>query len=606
MLDKTEDIEEKERLVSDIKSALQELNSQDFKEMFISQFDQLVDKTLNSSVRVLNLRRFVFPPFEEQEWAKLWFRLGGNEEGGNVDLKSNGLTINAEGSIFTGIAIFTRWNFADHASFEEALFLGNITRFDGAYFGDSTSFNSAWFDSEETSFNNSHFGKHTDFTGAVFSKNIRELDFTSVYFEDDASFSMAEFYAEKVSFNNARFGQQTSFDDVHFGRSVKQLDFTAASFENNTLFFNIDFDAEHISFNSARMGDQVSFIEARFSENVKELDFAGATFGDGIVFEGTIFDAKEVIFNFAVINGSFMLEPERVRGRLEMQRLQFGSDGHIVINDPRTMNRILWNDTFFIQDHPRIFLQKSDNRQSGWDEWPPRPGQKNWERRLQKLINLWNIEEAERIYRQVRLTMEYNGRFSDAGEVHGVEMYLRTRRFLTGSSRVNRWLNRILKLGFDWRKAYRLNLPAILETLIKFPAALAVSILLLILMPAVVISSILIAPFMRRIHTFNGITHLYYGIMSGWGEKVGTPIVFLLIFSLLGASLAWISPDGQPFDYFKEVFHTMTLFPYKSQITLVNESLDPLLRWYFRFYGILLIALFVLALRRKFSRGGAP
>lgn len=268
------------------------------------------------------------------------------------------------------------------------------------------------------------------------------------------------------------------------------------------------------------------------------------------------------------------------------------------------MSQILWNDTFFIQDHPRIFLQKSDSKQSGWDEWPPRPGQKNWERRLQRLINMWNIEEAERIYRQVRLMMEYNGRFSDAGEVHGVEMYLRTRRFLTGSNRINRWLNRILKLGFDWRKAYRLNLPNILETLIKFPAALAVSLILLIFMPTVVILSILASPFARRIQPFNGIIHLYYGIMSGWGEKVGTPIAFLLILSLLGSSLAWISPGGSPFDYFKEVFHTMTLFPYKSQITLVNETLDPLLRWYFRFYGILLIALFVLALRRKFSRGG--
>ncbi|NPB03836.1 MAG: hypothetical protein GXO39_05425 [Thermotogae bacterium] len=376
------------------------------KSEFISQFKAYVKEVLSSQKRILDLSYFVFPAFTKEEWAQLWRDLGADEDGGRVDLRRLNVGIRFYRVVFLEETRFIFWNFGDGVFFDKAQIYATIN------------------------FNGAQFGNKVSFVEAIFKFDGGDINFQRVKFGDGVWFDKAEIYSP-ISFNGAQFGNQVSFVGTIFTFDEGEVNFVKAKFGDG-IFFDKAQIYSPTSFNGAQFGNQVSFVGTIFEFN-EEINFNGVKFGDGVFFAATNIPSNLSLF-YSSIGGSMIFERIvfKNNAKILLENLTFISDGHIR-TDIQTMERIIWKGSNLFQDHPRVFLTAEEDAIHGWDRWPPRFSQEDWQNRLGKLVELWgSLEEAERIYRQVRLIMEYNGRFSDAGELYIMEMYLRTIRLLNG------------------------------------------------------------------------------------------------------------------------------------------------------------------------------
>ncbi len=285
--------------------------------------------------------------------------------------------------------------------------------------------------------------------------------------------------------------------------------------------------------------------------------------------------------------------------------------------------RFRFDGTNFIHGTPRVFIEKKDeggNFNPVWDSWPPRPGDENWFNSLRELVNEWGIREVERVYRQVRLIMEYNGRFSDAGSLYMVEMFLRTNGILSPELS-----DTLYKTLFLRRWAGYLAVLKIIPVLLAFSIIQALSGHFFASAGAFVLSLLLSIPLILFLYRFRRylfgrffrflefLMHIYYGLVSKWGEDVVRPITLLFLVSFaFGITVPFVSGelllrfDGSSFVntilvMCKHAFQSFRLmvFPF---MRFDDYSKMSFIDFLLRLYGVVFIALFVLALKRKFSR----
>jgi|GEM_PF-3715114 len=636
---------------------------------FIKKFNDYIEEVLSKSdSRVLDFTAFVFPRFEPHEWAQLWKKLGGDEYGSGVDLEALGLRIRFQKAVFLGETIFNFWKFGDGVSFAGARIYAPIS-FSGAQFGNQVSFTKAEFKFDKggidfvkarfgdgisfseariyapISFNSARFGNQVSFIEAKFKFDEKEVNFVGAHFGDGIYFDKAQIQVP-IDFNSAYFGKKVSFYKVifssdrgmaNFGKTIfddgvsfnesrifMPVNFNGAHFGGQILFAGtiFDFDKYKINFMAVKFGDGVFFDKAYINA---PIDFSSARFGNQVLFSKTTFGKKSSIrfvgtkfgngihFYSTKLFSKLYISRSSLDGLMEFRNVQFEkdskiilkdltflSDGHVRI-DRSTMERVIWSGTNLFQDHPRAFIISEKDTAHGWDEWPPRSPQKYWCKHLNKLIKLWaSVDEAERIYRQVRLIMEYNGRFSDAGDVYVVEMFLRT-------------LSRMGRIGQKIRGLLRFflfhEIPSILKPLM-YLFHYVVMLLSIALYPLILLLDYV---FSRRTAFSEGFLLFIYGLLSGWGERIGRPVAHLLATSLLaGILLALMAHNGT---FLSNLMHTSfyslktMIFPFVQsnppdmieKKSLLFQGIDLFLR----VFGITLITLFVLALRRRFNRQSA-
>lgn len=215
--------------------------------------------------------------------AEIWRAFGGpDSQGGTKELYINAAytqfeTLDARELVFGHRASFDRSILPDLASFNGASF-NNYSSFDWAIFGDQISFESARF-GVQASFEHTTFGRQASFRLARFHN---DASFRSATFGDHAVFQRANF-GSKTSFAVARFGNRTSFDRASFG---EQTSFDMTHFDGVARFVNTSFGS-HAAFDSATFYDGASFDLAAFGI---ETSFCRTEFGGHVTFHGATFD----------------------------------------------------------------------------------------------------------------------------------------------------------------------------------------------------------------------------------------------------------------------------------------------------------------------------
>lgn len=245
------------------------------------------------------------------------------------------------GVVFTGIGLFSRFDFSTDTSFAGAVFRGDIS-FDSAVFKATTDFSYSIF-SGDTSFHDTIFFAGVDFSAAAFKANTSfgtavfdarvafnhtvfaaETSFRAATFRASAdfnaatlmgatSFSAATFH-DRVGFGHATFSGDASFNAATF---LERVDFNSAAFKGETTFreamFGENTDFNSVNFNTAYFNDTrftgaAYFLDATFDADVEFnntlfsiADFRGVSFKAATYFMGTAFSGKSD-FSSATLN----------------------------------------------------------------------------------------------------------------------------------------------------------------------------------------------------------------------------------------------------------------------------------------------------------------
>ena len=164
---------------------------------------------------------------------------------------------------------------------------GFLVDFSNATFSKEVNFRRATF-SSEADFSNATFSGEADFATATFSG---EADFSNATFSGGVYFSEATF-SEKVHFLDAKFLESANFLGVTFSG---EADFYRTEFskkENTYTYFHRATFSEKADFSGATFPREAYFSWATFSE---KADFSGATFSEKADFSDTEFH-NEVTF----------------------------------------------------------------------------------------------------------------------------------------------------------------------------------------------------------------------------------------------------------------------------------------------------------------------
>ncbi len=512
-------------------------------------------------------------------------------------------------SEFISPVSFNGAQFGNQVSFINAKFdFGTDNRVDfiGTKFGDGISFDSAEFISP-VSFNSAQFGNHVSFIESKFDFGTdNRVDFIGTKFGDGISFYRSEFKSP-VSFNSAQFGNQVSFINAKFDFGTdNEVDFIRAKFGDGISFDSAEFISP-VSFNSAQFGNHVSFIESKFDFGVNSrVDFVGSKFGDGIFFDSYIH--TPVDFLFSSISGKFVIgNKSYIKPKIQFRFITFLSDGHIVLyGDPEFLNSISWEGTNLFQDHPRVLLAEG----ATWDDWPPRVENTNFDNFINSITNPNKnkhfsdkeveklYREVERLYRQVRLIMEYNGRFGDAGDLYLTEMYIRTRSLL-GSVKTRTHFLEIIENSIKSNISIKNKIKSV-------GWGVVLSLFSPIILPYMVVKS-----FLTGKNYIEPVLYVYYGFLSGWGERHNKPLGYLFLLSLIIGAISILSEFfTSKIDFGTAsslILHTIYImfFPFGFTSPFLPKDTNVFTNFLFflaRIFGVVLITLFVLAIRRRFSR----
>lgn len=201
---------------------------------------------------------------------------------------------------FNNDTLFDRATFDDQANFHEARFHEDV-QFSEAVFNDDVDFEGAQFMGgsqtmdDDVSFNRAVFNGEADFEVAHF----RYANFKNVDFTDEAHFEEARFEGD-ADFIKATFKTKADFDESRF---YGDADFHHAVFQSTAVFRGAEFEGEakHLEVNAR-------FDDVRFKENAqfdsatfKTASFWDAEFGDQIDFTESVFK-EEVEFRIRTID----------------------------------------------------------------------------------------------------------------------------------------------------------------------------------------------------------------------------------------------------------------------------------------------------------------
>jgi uncharacterized protein YjbI with pentapeptide repeats len=183
-------------------------------------------------------------------------------------------------AVFTGEANFASVQFQQTVDFAESSFQANAS-FLRAQFLRPTSFHTAHFYGKANLL--ADFKHTVTFVQAIFDQ---EADFYSVTFDDDVLFGSTEFH-NKVVFARANFHRKAGFDGAAFHQEAF---FAFATFHKNADFSGATF-TQTVHFNSTTFTQQVDFQEARF---LGSAEFRATNFrNDDSLFPGPTFSRAE-------------------------------------------------------------------------------------------------------------------------------------------------------------------------------------------------------------------------------------------------------------------------------------------------------------------------
>jgi len=340
--------------------------------------------------------------------------------------------------------------------------------FSGAQFSGKASFWYAQFSGEaKAHFVAARFSREAYFSGAQFS---REANFAVAQFSGEAYFSGAQF-SSGANFSAARFSREAK---AHFvdARFSSEASFWGAQFSGEADFGRAQFSSE-ANFLDAQFSGEANFWDAQFNGPVYLskaivnglLDFTHAILRNRLLFEGTVFnnEAKVLLWSLDFVHGTsdITLEEGHRKGQI------IEPAGQVVFRDiSQGMNRVSLLHTDILTDRlcvrfsnvkwekkPREFIfdarfafcrnasewQKATGLpQETLNQLPElfhtdRPASANETpeqkapREAQQLQDCEPLvkQDVERIAREIRLSTEKFGSYSDAGDYHIAEMEYR-------------------------------------------------------------------------------------------------------------------------------------------------------------------------------------
>ena len=256
---------------------------------------------------------------------------------------------------FSGRAWFREAQFDDDANFDEAQFSG-IALFHEARFSGTAGFGRAQFSSDAW-FKKAQFGGNADFEKARFDGDAW---FNEAQFRGDAWFFGAQFGA-RAWFDEAQFSDNARFDEARFSGGAF---FIEAHFGGYADFREVRFDGDAV-FSDATFFENANFEAAIFSNHAlfnpaffkKDANFAGAA--EGIGKPKTIQDLR--LKTVPAENGSFdtkgtVSEPPRPPGNLFGQADFSKGEFHAGadFNNRRFADETLFRGTKFLKKAPKF------------------------------------------------------------------------------------------------------------------------------------------------------------------------------------------------------------------------------------------------------------
>lgn len=186
------------------------------------------------------------------------------------NVKFDGKTI-FNGCKFRGLASFNNSKFLDKSDFEKVEFLNDLN-FIRAELSKEVKFENAIFKGR-TQFNHSHFRDSIYFGDCIFSK---DTFFVETTFSGGASFSESEFL-KSVSFFEVIFEKMVTFREVKFNGYTF---INNCNFRGEGIFYDTSFSHWTI-FNSSQFYNKVFFLKCNFSDVV---DFTSTIFHEDAIF----------------------------------------------------------------------------------------------------------------------------------------------------------------------------------------------------------------------------------------------------------------------------------------------------------------------------------
>ncbi len=220
--------------------------------------------------------------------------------------------------------------------------------------------------------------------------------------------------------------------------------------------------------------------------------------------------------------------------------------------------------------------------------------------------------------------MEYNGRFGDAGDLYLAEMYVKTKRLLLESFRGFR------SDFFMWLVDSSVNPKA---NIIAKVLSVVFGIILVLLSP-IILPILVVISFISGKNFIEPILYVYYGMLGGWGERSNKPLGYILVLSPIIGLLGILTENFIRFEWcynltynlsslkitiseinfwiFLKLFLKLTLhslfvmfFPFIFNSPFLPENTNVcthVLLFLARIFGVVLITMFIIAIRRRFSR----
>jgi uncharacterized protein YjbI with pentapeptide repeats len=224
------------------------------------------------------------------------------------------------GATFTDLADFVGAMFTQGADFSGATFT-QVVSFSKATFTKDAEFREATF-SDDASFVSVTFAQDADFRGATFTQAAyfnhatftQGAYFDAATFTQDAKFGRATF-TQDASFRTATFTQGADFTRATFTKDAR---FSEATFTKRAYFVGATF-TQAAYFVGATFTQRAYFIEATFTGYA---DFMGATFTEDARFIGATF-AGFTDFRHAVFAGAARFAPLTRSEREEAKPCEF-------------------------------------------------------------------------------------------------------------------------------------------------------------------------------------------------------------------------------------------------------------------------------------------
>jgi len=385
-------------------------------------------------------------------------------------------------------------------------------------------------------------------------KEVKVLNFVGFKFPVEFSFKERKFektvnFAEAVFSGCATFKKATFSDAANFGRVI---------FSSGADFRYVTF-SDYANFGDATFSGNVYFVDATFSETA---DFRGAKFTSDADFEMATF-TSDAYFLWVIFNSEANFRWTTFSGRGIFGEVKFHNSVRFIGDDK---NKVFLSSadfySSFFEHSKRVEFVKVDLSNALFlhcrgienfrfidEKWNKKDGRKATHDEI--IAKEDDYELVAEIYRKLRLNYEHNLRFSEAGDFYIGEMEMRRKNVkLFGREIKNRILNLISR-----------NISLI----------------------------------------------AWYRNFSYYGENYFLPVVWMFAVTL-GFAFYYYSPadfftgfdiHGINASNFLESWKTsiMILFQMPPEQMTFSIFIERIL-------GVLFVALFVLALRRKFKKGG--